>query len=30
VQLLEPGQGFGQHLRLDLRGQCFDFRGHEL
>jgi hypothetical protein len=30
VQLLEPGQGFGQDLGLDLRGQFFDVDGHEL
>jgi hypothetical protein len=30
VQLLEPGQGFGQHLRFDLGGQRVDFDGHEL
>ncbi|CKS80187.1 Uncharacterised protein [Mycobacterium tuberculosis] len=29
VQLLEPGQGLGQHLRFDVGGQCFD-AAHEL
>jgi hypothetical protein len=30
VQLLEPGQRLGQHLRLDLGWQRVDVEAHEL